>query len=200
MSLRHRLTALAASIGVGLALATAGATAASAHDTLENTDPAQGSTVKSLSSLSLTFSADPLGTDGATIIQVIGPDKKYYETACPDLNGPVVSSPVALGAAGTYEVLWRVVSSDGHPISGSYTFAYAPDGTAPSATGPSATGTPAAAGSAKPVCGPAASATTEAPAAAAATDAGLWIGLGIGAAVLVGVGVGAWALARGRKA
>jgi hypothetical protein len=27
---------------VGLALATAGATAASAHDTLENTDPAQG--------------------------------------------------------------------------------------------------------------------------------------------------------------
>ncbi|MCE4026182.1 MULTISPECIES: copper resistance CopC family protein [unclassified Microbacterium] len=188
MSLRHRLTALAASIGVGLALATAGATAASAHDTLENTDPAQGATVKSLSSVALTFSADPLGTEGATIIQVIGPDKKYYETACPDLNGPVVSSPVALGAAGTYEVLWRVVSSDGHPISGSYTFAYAPDGTA----------SPAAAGSVTPVCGPAAS-TTEAPAAGATTDTGLWIGLGIGAVVLVGVGVGAWALARGRK-
>jgi len=194
MSLRHRLIALAASIGVGLALATAGATAASAHDTLENTDPAQGSTVKSLSTLSLTFSADPLGTDGAAIIQVIGPDKKYYETACPDLNGPVVSSPVALGDAGTYEVLWRVVSSDGHPISGSYTFAYAPDGTAPSGTG-----APAAAGSVKPICGPAA-ATTEAPADGATTDTGLWIGLGIGAVVLVGVGVGAWALARGRKA
>jgi len=189
MTLRHRLTALAASIGVGLVLATAGATAASAHDTLENTDPAKGSTVKSLSAVALTFSADPLGTDGATVIQVIGPDKKYYETACPDLNGPVVSSPVALGGAGTYEVLWRVVSSDGHPISGSYTFAYAPDGTA----------SPAAAGSAKPVCGPAASATTDAPAVAAGADTGLWIGLGIGAAVLVGVGVGAWALARGRK-
>lgn len=188
MTLRHRLTALAAAIGVGLVLATAGATAASAHDTLESTDPAKGSTVKSLSSVALTFSADPLGTDGATIIQVIGPDKKYYETACPDLNGPVVASPVALGGAGTYEVLWRVVSSDGHPISGSYTFAYAPDGAA----------TPAAAGSAKPVCGPAASATTEAPAAAAGADTGLWIGLGIGAVVLIGVGVGAWALARGR--
>jgi methionine-rich copper-binding protein CopC len=189
MRLRHRLTALGASIGVGLILATAGATAANAHDTLENTDPAQGATVTGLSSVALTFSADPLGTDGATIIQVIGPDKKYYETACPDLNGPVVSSPVALGGAGTYEVLWRVVSSDGHPISGSYTFAYGPDATA----------TPAAAGSVKPVCGPAASATTEAPSASGSADAGLWIGLGIGAVVLVGVGVGAWALARGRK-
>jgi len=193
VSRRHRLTALAAAIGVGLVLATAGATAASAHDTLESTDPAQGSTVTSLSAVSLTFSADPLGTDGATVIQLIGPDKKYYETACPDLNGPVVSSPVALGAAGTYEVLWRVVSSDGHPISGSYTFEYAPDATT------SATATPAAAGSAKPVCGPAASATTETPAAAASADTGLWIGLGIGAVVLAGVGVGAWALARGRR-
>ncbi|MBS1908174.1 MAG: copper resistance protein CopC [Actinobacteria bacterium] len=188
MRLRHRLTALAAAIGMGAVLATAGASAASAHDTLENTDPAQGSTVKSLSSVALTFSADPLGTDGATVIQVIGPDKKYYETACPDLNGPVVSSPVALGAAGTYEVLWRVVSSDGHPISGSYTFAYAPDGTATAAT----------AGSANPKCGPKAAAT-EAPATAASADSGLWIGLGIGAVVLVGVGVGAWALARGRR-
>ncbi|SDM13505.1 copper resistance CopC family protein [Microbacterium azadirachtae] len=189
MRLRHRLTALAAAVGVGTVLAVSGAAAASAHDTLDGTDPAQGSTVTSLSAVSLTFSADPLGTDGATVIQLIGPDKKYYETACPDLNGPVVSSPVALGPAGTYEVLWRVVSSDGHPISGSYTFTYAPDGTA----------TPAAAGSAKPVCGPAASESTEAPTASASADAGLWIGLGIGAVVLVGVGVGAWALARGRK-
>ena len=191
MRRRHRLTALTAALGVGFALAIAGASAASAHDTLENTDPAQGATVKSMSSVALTFSADPLGTDGATIIQVIGPDKSYYETACPDLNGPVVSSPVSLGGAGTYEVLWRVVSSDGHPISGSYTFAYAPDGTA----------TPAAAGSAEPKCGPASSASQQ-PASdpLMATDSStLWIGLGIGAVVLVGVGVGAWALARGRK-
>ncbi|MBS1898554.1 MULTISPECIES: copper resistance protein CopC [unclassified Microbacterium] len=189
MSTRHRLAALAAAIGIGAVLATGTATAASAHDTLDGTDPAQGSTVTSLSAVSLTFSADPLGTDGATVIQLIGPDKKYYETACPDLNGPVVSSPVALGAAGTYEVLWRVVSSDGHPISGSYTFDYAPGGSA----------TPAAAGSAKPVCGPAASEPSESPAAEASADAGLWIGLGIGAVVLIGVGVGAWALARGRR-
>ncbi|MBS1697911.1 MAG: copper resistance protein CopC [Actinobacteria bacterium] len=188
MRLRHRLTALAAALGVGLALATAGTTAASAHDALDSTDPASGSTVKTLSAVTLTFSADPLGTDGTAVIQVIGPDKKYYETACPDLSGPVASSPVALGAAGTYEVLWRVVSSDGHPISGSSTFSYAPDGSA----------TPAAAGSATPACGPAAAESTGTP-AAASDDTGLWIGLGIGAVVLVGVGVGAWALARGRR-
>jgi methionine-rich copper-binding protein CopC len=189
MRARHRLSAFAAALGVGAVLATAGAAAANAHDTLDGTAPAQGSTVTALSAVSLTFSADPLGTDGAAVIQVIGPDKRYYETACPDLNGPVVSSPVALGSAGSYEVLWRVVSSDGHPISGSYTFSYAPGGSA----------TPAAAGSAKPVCGPAATAETEAPTAGASADAGLWVGLGIGAVVLVGVGAGAWALARGRK-
>lgn len=189
MSLRQRAAALASAIAVGVVLSTAAAPAANAHDALDSANPAQGSTVKELSSVALTFSADPLGTDGATVIQLIGPDKKYYETACPDLNGPVVSSPVAMGAAGTYEVLWRVVSSDGHPISGSYTFQYAPEGSA----------TPPAAGSAKPVCGPAASSATEAPAAEASGDAGLWIGLGIGAIVLIGVGVGAWALARGRK-
>ncbi|GAA4491925.1 copper resistance CopC family protein [Microbacterium panaciterrae] len=191
MRIRTRLTALAAALGVGVVLATAGASAASAHDTLEQTDPAANSTVKTLDAVTLTFSADPLGADGAAVIQVIGPDKKYYETACPDLNGPAVSSPVTPGAAGTYEVLWRVVSSDGHPISGSYTFTYAPDGSTATTT----------TGSAAPKCGPAGSATTapDAPAATAGGDSGLWIGLGIGTVVLVGVGVGAWALARGRK-
>lgn len=192
MRLRHRLAALACAVGVGAVVAISGAAAASAHDTLDSTDPASGSTVTSLSTVSLTFSADPLGTDGATVIQLIGPDKKYYETACPDLNGPVVASPVALGPAGTYEVLWRVVSSDGHPISGSYTFGYAPEGTA----------SPPAAGSATPKCGPKADATA-APGAGdplmATDNTTLWIGLGIGAVVLVGVGAGAWALARGRR-
>ena len=191
MRIRDRLAALSAALGVGLVLATAGASAASAHDTLEQSDPAANATVKTLDAVTLTFSADPLGADGATVIQVIGPDKRYYETACPDLNGPAVSSPVALGAAGTYEVLWRVVSSDGHPISGSYTFGYAPDGTA----------TAAASGSATPKCGPAgsASAAADAPATTAGEDSGLWIGLGIGAVVLIGVGVGAVVLARGRR-
>ncbi len=197
MRIRHRLAALAAAAGVGLVLATAGASAASAHDTLEQSDPAANATVKTLDAVTLTFSADPLGADGATVIQVIGPDRKYYETACPDLNGPAVSSPVALGVAGTYEVLWRVVSSDGHPISGSYTFAYAPDGSATAATG-SAT---AATGSATPKCGPASAPTApaDAPAATAGDDSGLWVGLGIGAVVLIGVGIGAAVLARGRR-
>ncbi|MBS1673416.1 MAG: copper resistance protein CopC [Actinobacteria bacterium] len=191
MSARHRIAALAAAVGLGAVLAIAGTGAASAHDALESTDPASGATVSSLSAVTLTFSGDPLGADGATVVQVIGPDKRYYETACPDLNGPAVASPVALGPAGDYEVLWRVVSSDGHPISGSYAFTYAPTGSAT-----------AAAGSATPLCGPAAASppTDVANDPNMQTDSStLWIGLGIGAVVLIGVGVGAWALARGRK-
>ncbi|MDQ4215869.1 copper resistance protein CopC [Microbacterium capsulatum] len=190
MRIRNRLVALAASVAAGLALAVAGASTASAHDTLEQSDPSANATVTHLDAVTLTFSGDPLNAAGTDIIQVIGPDKKYFETGCPDLNGPAVSSPVALGAAGTYEVLWRVVSSDGHPISGNYTFAYAPDGSA----------SPAAAGSATPKCGPRADAT---PATRTepmeVDDSTLWFGLGIGAVVLVAVGVGAWALARGRS-
>ena len=54
-------------------------------------------------------------------------------------------APLApLTVAGTYVVAWRVVSADGHPTSGRYTFAYAPNGstgtTAPATTSSSSGG------------------------------------------------------------
>lgn len=161
--------------------------AASAHDSIVSTDPAEGSTTGSVSTLTISFSGDLIGGDGAEIIQVKGPDGAYYETACPTLSGTDMSSPVALGPAGTYEVDWRAVSSDGHPVSGSYDFTYAPEGSA----------SPAASGSPKPVCGDAAAPTSDTSAPAANPgDPGVWIGLGIGLVAVAAAGVGAWLIVR----
>ncbi|UJP09709.1 copper resistance protein CopC [Microbacterium sp. KUDC0406] len=176
MTARRRTAWAVVGILLGLIAVPVGATAASAHDSLVDSDPATGSTVTTLTKVDLTFSADPIGGEGADVIQVKGPDGRYYETGCPALNGSVVSTPVQAGPEGDYEVLWRVVSSDGHPVAGTFTFTFAPDGNVA-----------AAKGSADPQCGPKAPASADSSDAAGSSSAptGLWIGLGIGAVVLV---------------
>jgi methionine-rich copper-binding protein CopC len=188
VSIRHSVRLGIAGAVAGLLGVLAFASAASAHDWIIAADPADGATVGSLSQITLTFSGDLIGGAGADIIEVVGPDKRFYETACTDLAGPQLSVPVVLGPAGQYEVAWRAVSSDGHPVSGTYTFTYAPDG--------SSTASPATAGSAKPACGEAAPAPTTAPSAAAPADFGVWLGLGIGIAAVAVAAVGAWLIAR----
>lgn len=165
----------------------AASVAAYAHDALVASDPASGATVTELAEVALTFSADPIDEDGADVVRVVGPDGLYYETACPALAGPVVTTPVALGPAGDYTVEWKIVSSDGHPVSDEYTFVYAPAAGATSATG-----------SADPACGRA-DRTADAvvpPRTQGGGDGALWIGVGIGSVVVVAVGIGAWLLIR----
>lgn len=113
------------------------------------------------------------------------------ETGCPTLTGAVMSTPVEAGPSGQYEVLWRVVSSDGHPVAGTYTFTVEP--------GATETDDP---GSVAPKCGPQAPATEEATAAAVAPSAppGVWLGIGIGAAAVVTVTFAALLLIRKPRA
>lgn len=120
------------SIAVGgmIVLALASATPAAAHDSVLSSSPEPGSESAAVSSVSLTFNDTLLdfgGANNAFAIQVIGPDGRYYSEGCVALDGSTVSVPAALGGPGEYEVLWQVVSSDGHPTSDSYTFDYAPD-------------------------------------------------------------------------
>lgn len=186
-----RLTAALVLAGV---VVFAGAQTASAHDSLIAASPASGDTVAALSQVELTFSENLLDLGAGNIVEITGPDGRYYETDCVALAGPTLTTPVALGAAGTYEVVWRAVSSDGHPVSDTYSFEYAP-----------AAGAAASAGSATPVCGDestgdaaAGTDTSAAPDAAAdgsspgsAGDGGIGLGLllGGGAVVLVGAAV-----------
>lgn len=94
---------------------------ASAHATLISTDPAEGAVLQSApEQVRLTFSEAVRGVpDGIQVFDSQG--------------GPVEASPTVRGAEltlalseplgeGTTVVVWRVVSEDGHPISGSLTF------------------------------------------------------------------------------
>ncbi|BAJ74321.1 uncharacterized protein, homolog of Cu resistance protein CopC [Microbacterium testaceum StLB037] len=170
-------TAAIAAIALGVVLG--GAQAASAHDSLESTSPSSGATVSSLSEVSLDFSANLLGYDGGNIVIVLGPDGRHYETDCVDLSGPTLTAPVALGAPGEYQVEWRAISSDGHPISGSFSF--------------TSTAAGASAGAEQSPCAAAVSAG-QAPSAAPDTApsgglSGLTLGLLVGGGVVVLVGV-----------
>lgn len=122
---RTRLGALVGVIAVA-ALALVPAQAASAHDNLLEASPAAGETVTELDTVALTFSAELIDFGQASYAQVQGPDGLYYETSCSTIDMNVLTTPVALGEAGTYSVVWNAVSSDGHPISASYEFTYAP--------------------------------------------------------------------------
>lgn len=130
-SLRIAVTALAASVVATLLVAAP----ASAHDNLLESDPSAGSTVTSLDSVSMTFSGELIDFDQTSFAQVQGPDGLYYETSCSTIEFNVLTTPVALGEAGTYTVVWNAVSSDGHPISESFTFEYAPDASTQAALG-----------------------------------------------------------------
>lgn len=123
-----RLAALTATAAVATAAAVAVFSAApvSAHDNLLDTVPATGETVTDVETVSLTFSGELIDFDETSFAQVQGPDGLYYETSCSTVDLTTLNTTVALGEPGTYTVAWNVLSSDGHPISESYEFDYAP--------------------------------------------------------------------------
>ncbi|MDQ0745552.1 methionine-rich copper-binding protein CopC [Clavibacter sp. B3I6] len=128
---RAALAASAAALVVGGALIPAGA--ASAHDRLVGSTPAADATVTSEpGTIALDFSEDLLSLDaqnsGFAIQVVNASDGSFHEDGCVAVDGTTATSRIALGTAGTYQVTWRAVSSDSHPIDGTYSFTYAPEG------------------------------------------------------------------------
>lgn len=118
-----------------------GASPASAHDELVSTDPAADAAVAELPAvLTLTFSGELLGDAGATEVQVTDASGTSLVAGAPVVQTNVVTQPLTPGASGAVAVLWRVVSSDGHPISGEYSFSVA----AAPAPSPTPTSTPTA--------------------------------------------------------
>ena len=133
-SLRARLGALAATLLVAFGLAFASASPAQAHDELIGTDPAKDATVDALpAELTLTFSAAISGEDGASIVEVTDAAGTALTDGAPSVPDNVLTQPLAGEASGAVTVLWKVVSSDGHPISGEFTFTVA-GGSAPAET------------------------------------------------------------------
>jgi len=112
------LLALASAIALALLLAMP--TAAQAHDTLLESDPTDGDVLEtSPEELTFSFSANIL--DVSPVVRISDADGETVAEITPTIEGPVATAalPEPL-AAGDYEIAWRVVSSDGHPIEGTF--------------------------------------------------------------------------------
>ena len=135
-------------VAVLTALAAAGfAGPAAAHDVLISSDPADGSTLQTApATVTLTF--DQPVQNFEPVVTMTGPDGQSYQSGSPTVDSTVVTSAVGeITQAGEYVIAFRVVSADGHPVTGEVKFQFAGAALAVESTGAgsAATGTSAAA-------------------------------------------------------
>lgn len=108
---------------------------AAAHNVLIDTDPQDGAVLDDAPGrVELTF-VEPLNPEYTTIV-VTDADQEIVETAGPHIDGGQgsVTFPQPL-PSGTYTVAYRVISLDGHPVDGSFSFTVEGDGAAAEGTG-----------------------------------------------------------------
>jgi methionine-rich copper-binding protein CopC len=188
---------IAAVAGVLLGLLTA--LPAAAHAELTSSSPRDGERLSAPpTEVVLTFS-DPLEA-AFTRVAVVDDAGAAYQDGDPTVSGGTVTQPVTgLDRGGRFTITYRVVSADGHPVTGDVRFLVAaPSPTEPPLPSPAAT-TPQGTGPAttKPAA-TAPSATDEvAPTAAAPGDRpmGVLAALSVAAAA---IGVAAYAWSRRR--
>ncbi|MER5649334.1 copper resistance CopC family protein [Streptosporangium sp. NPDC002524] len=115
---------------------------AQAHNVLISSDPKDGTELATgPEKITLTF--DQPVRQGFAQISVIGPDGTRWEDGKTTVDRSEVSVGVKpLGPAGVYAVGYRILSSDGHPVSKKITFTLTSPGQGTSAQAP-ATSAPA---------------------------------------------------------
>ena len=191
---RRTLPAVLAAAAVALAALLVPASPALAHDELVSSDPSADAVLDALpAQITLSYSADILDSDGASVIQVTDATGTSLTDGAPTVSGTVVTQALAGSASGAVTVVWRDVSSAGHPIDGTFSF------TVPAAPTPTATATPTTTPSAAASREPTVTVTTTPAPAENASDASPlpWILLAV--ALLIVVGLVVWLLvARGR--
>lgn len=120
--LASRLFAVLTALFAVFLVAALTAAPASAHNTLQATDPKDGETLaQAPEAITLTF--DDKVIDMGSLIVVTGPDGTEVADGAPVIDSNIVTQPLSNSLpAGEYEVQWRVTSADGHPIDGEFTF------------------------------------------------------------------------------
>ncbi|WP_018502903.1 copper resistance CopC family protein [Parafrankia discariae] len=131
------LTTLTAVVVMMLAVIFVTPRPAWAHSTLRGTDPADGSTLDAPPSrISLVFS-EAVWADYATVA-VTRDGGGQIPADPPQVTDTTLSVAVRDVTAGDYHVAWRVVSADGHPISGEFSFTVAAPPATVATTAPAA--------------------------------------------------------------
>ncbi|MEV2236794.1 copper resistance CopC family protein [Micromonospora sp. NPDC049891] len=171
-----------------------------AHNVLRKASPAQDAELKKAPTR-ITLEFMQKLNPSFTTITLSDADKQQVTVGEPEVSGTkgTVSIDPTL-ANGVYTVAYRVVSADGHPVQGSYTFTVAdPTATAEPSPSPSAS-EPAPESSAPPSVEPSATAVAASPAASGSSDGpGTTALLAGGGVVLVLVAAAAVFLLRRRS-
>ena len=117
---------------------------AQAHDTLLSSDPEDGASLEtSPEAITLTFSADVLAV--SPLVRITDESGAQLAEIVPAVDGATATATLEEPLpAGAHTIQWRVVSSDGHPIEGSFTITVAADAPAAAASDGGAEGAPAA--------------------------------------------------------
>jgi methionine-rich copper-binding protein CopC len=126
MSIRSVVTVIITALG--LAVLSAGP--AFAHAELIGSSPAADSSVAGVTEVSVTANEDLLdigeNAEGF-VIDVSDEDGAFYGDGCVSVRDDTASMDVKLSLRGTYTVAYRVISDDGHPVEGSFTFDFEGD-------------------------------------------------------------------------
>jgi copper resistance protein C len=145
---------------------------AAAHTGLQSSAPADGEALTSApDTVTLTF-ATAVASEFAQVA-VTGPDGQSITTGEAAVEGAVVRQPVSPGGDGTYAVAYRVVSDDGHPVSGELSFTLTGTGAVPAETDaaePTEASTPAPSTTTAAAASPAADSDTS-----SGSGWGLWL-------------------------
>ncbi|WP_162606255.1 copper resistance CopC family protein [Jiangella asiatica] len=129
------VAALAAAPAAGLTLVAA--PPAAAHDVLVSSSPEEGAVVGTpLTAVELTFN-NPVSTEFAQVT-VLDAEEGEHQDGAPTVVGPTVTQAVHELPDGDYTIAYRIVSSDGHPISGTISFSVAAAAAEPPTTEPAA--------------------------------------------------------------
>jgi methionine-rich copper-binding protein CopC len=123
--------------GLGTALAVTAlamlglATPASAHNTLISSSPKNSAQLESgPDQIELKFDLPVQNGQGLNSIAVTGPNNDHWEAGPAVVASNVVTAPLRpLGPAGVYKIGYRVLSADGHPVSGELSFTLTKAGT-----------------------------------------------------------------------
>ena len=107
----------------GLAVAGALASTASAHAHLVKAVPAAGAAGAAPAAISLQFSERVESRfSGFDIVRADGAKVATQPLPAADGGKTLVAKPTAPLATGAYKVMWRIVSGDGHRMTGDYSF------------------------------------------------------------------------------
>lgn len=196
---RRRVSAFVASLLVALvALLVLPASPAFAHDELVSTDPPADAVLDALpEQITFTYSADILTEQGTAVVEVTDATGASLTEGTPVVSGTDVTQTLAGSASGAVTVKWRVVSSDGHPIDGTFSFTVNAATPTPTATASTPTATPTAPATTTPtVATPDATATPSETASSASPLP--WILLVVALVIVAGAIVWLF-VARGRS-